>query len=79
MRVSLGPSTPGRSRDYGAAGQIGLEKAPDDYVTALVDVFREVSSARSRVLRDDGTLWLNLGDSYVHGKLPRSGSSPERR
>jgi len=40
--------------------QIGLEESPEEYVKALVDVFREVW----RVLRDDGTLWLNLGDSY---------------
>lgn len=48
-------------RDYGHDGQIGLEETPDMYVQRLVDVFREVR----RVLRDDGTLWLNLGDSYV--------------
>jgi DNA modification methylase len=47
-------------RDYGHAGQIGLEPTPDEFVAALVTVFREVR----RVLRDDGTLWLNLGDSY---------------
>ena len=47
-------------RDYGVDGQIGLEETPDAYVARLVDVFREVR----RVLRDDGTLWLNLGDSY---------------
>lgn len=47
-------------RDYGHAGQIGLEQTPNAYVAKLVDVFREVK----RVLRDDGTLWLNLGDSY---------------
>ena len=47
-------------RDYGHAGQIGLESTPDDYVAELVAVFREVK----RVLREDGTLWLNLGDSY---------------
>ncbi len=50
-------------RDYGVAGQIGLEPTPDDFVAKLVDVFREVR----RVLRDDGTLWLNLGDSYSPG------------
>jgi DNA modification methylase len=48
-------------RDYGVDGQIGLESCPDDYVAKLVSVFREVR----RVLRDDGTLWLNLGDSYA--------------
>jgi len=48
-------------RDYGHAGQIGLEATPDAYVAALVEVFREAR----RVLADDGTLWLNLGDSYA--------------
>jgi DNA modification methylase len=48
-------------RDYGNDAQIGLEQTPEDYVAALVDVFRGVR----RVLRDDGTVWLNLGDSYV--------------
>ena len=47
-------------RDYGHDGQIGLESTPDEYVAKLVAVFREVR----RVLREDGTLWLNLGDSY---------------
>lgn len=48
-------------RDYNVAGQIGLEPTPEDYVAQMVSVFREVR----RVLRDDGTLWLNLGDSYA--------------
>jgi DNA modification methylase len=48
-------------RDYGHAGQIGLEPTPDEYVAKLVEVFREVR----RLLRDDGTVWLNLGDSYA--------------
>ena len=48
-------------RDYGHAGQIGLEATPDAFVAEMVAVFREVR----RVLRDDGTLWLNLGDSYA--------------
>lgn len=48
-------------RDYGAAGQIGLEETPEVYVERLVQVFREVR----RVLTDDGTLWLNIGDSYA--------------
>jgi len=47
-------------RDYDAAGQIGLEDTPPAYVEALVGVFREVR----RVLKDDGILWLNLGDGY---------------
>ena len=48
-------------RDYGCEGQIGLEPTPDAYVAKMVEVFREVR----RVLRDDGTLWLNVGDSYA--------------
>lgn len=48
-------------RDYGAAGQIGLEASPEAYVVEMVAVFRAVR----RVLRRDGTLWLNLGDSYA--------------
>ena len=51
-------------RDYGVDGQIGLEQTPDAYVAELVSVFREVK----RVLRNDGTLWLNLGDSYAASK-----------
>ena len=47
-------------RDYGHDGQIGLEATPDEFIGKLVEVFREVR----RVLRDDGTLWLNIGDSY---------------
>jgi len=47
-------------RDYGVGGQFGLESTPDEYVQKLVEVFREVK----RVLKDEGTLWLNLGDSY---------------
>jgi DNA modification methylase len=50
-------------RDYGHGGQIGLEESPDAFVQQMVGVFREVK----RVLRDDGTLWLNLGDSYSPG------------
>ena len=48
-------------RDYGHEGQMGAEPTPDEFVAALVEVFREVR----RVLRDDGTVWLNLGDSYA--------------
>jgi site-specific DNA-methyltransferase (adenine-specific) len=48
-------------RDYGAEKQIGLEQHPNDYVNALVEVFREAR----RVLRNDGTFWLNIGDNYV--------------
>lgn len=50
-------------RDYGMDGQIGLEPTPDAFVVEMVAVFREVR----RVLRKDGTLWLNLGDSYAGG------------
>jgi DNA modification methylase len=55
-------------RDYGKEGQIGLEETPTDYINALVDVFREAK----RVLREDGTLWLNLGDTYA-GRALRGG------
>ena len=48
-------------RNYGENGQIGLEETPSEYIDKLVEVFREVR----RVLRDDGTLWLNIGDSYA--------------
>ena len=50
-------------RDYGVDGQMGLEETPDTYVAEMVALFREVW----RVLADDGTLWLNLGDSYAGG------------
>lgn len=56
-------------RDYGAEGQLGLEPTPDEYVSNMVDVFREVR----RVLRPDGMLWLNLGDSYA--RAPEKGGS----
>jgi DNA modification methylase len=56
-------------RDYGMADQIGLEQTPDAFVAELVSVFREVK----RVLRDDGTLWLNLGDSYAGSGKGRNG------
>ncbi|MBU5213235.1 DNA methyltransferase, partial [Heyndrickxia oleronia] len=48
-------------RDYGVDEQIGLESSVDEYVLALKNVFHEVK----RVLKDDGTLWLNLGDAYA--------------
>ena len=56
-------------RDYGHPGQIGRESTPEDFVAAMVAVFREVR----RVLRDDGTLWLNLGDTYAAN---RGGTTP---
>ena len=62
-------------RDYGVAGQLGLESTPAEYVEKMVAVFREVK----RVLRDDGTLWLNLGDSYAGswGAQGRQGETGE--
>ena len=48
-------------RDYQVAGQLGLEPTPEEYVTKLVDIFTKVY----RVLKDEGTLWLNLGDTYI--------------
>ncbi|WP_447789412.1 DNA-methyltransferase [Pseudomonas farris] len=48
-------------RDYGVDGQIGLEETPAEFIGRLVEVFREVR----RVLRDDGTAWVNMGDSYA--------------
>jgi DNA modification methylase len=50
-------------RDYGHAGQLGLERTPEEYVARMVEVFREVR----RVLADDGTLWLNLGSTFAGG------------
>lgn len=51
-------------RDYGCPGQIGLEETSDEYVQKMTRLFREVH----RVLKDDGTLWLNLGDTYGDDK-----------
>lgn len=48
-------------RDYGMDNQIGLEQTPEEYINKLVEVFREVK----RILKDDGTLWVNIGDSYA--------------
>jgi DNA modification methylase len=48
-------------RDYKCDGQIGLEKTPDEYIATLVDVFRHVRE----LLVDDGTLWVNIGDTYA--------------
>lgn len=55
-------------RDYGVDGQLGLEKTPEEYVEKMVAVFMEVH----RVLKKDGVLWLNMGDSYSRGKLGRA-------
>lgn len=59
-------------RDYGVDGQMGHEATPEQFVARLVEVCREVW----RVLRDDGTLWLNLGDSYYNGNGQPKGSDP---
>ncbi len=59
-------------RDYGVVGQIGLEQTPAEFVSRLVEVFREVR----RVLRDDGTLWLNIGDSYA-STAPGTRNAPQ--
>ena len=55
-------------RDYGVEGQLGLEKTPEEYVIKLVEIFREAK----RVLKNEGTLWLNLGDSY---STPKEGKA----
>lgn len=60
-------------RDYGIPGQIGLENDPDDYIESLVSVFSEAH----RVLADDGTLWLNIGDSYTSGG--RTWRAPDKK
>jgi DNA modification methylase len=57
-------------RNYHVDGQLGQEKTPEEYVENLVKVFREAK----RVLRDDGTLWLNLGDSYASGGMSNPSS-----
>jgi len=58
-------------RDYGVAGQIGLEATPDAFVDELVAVFADIR----RVLRPDGTLWMNLGDTYMGGRSGGIGTS----
>lgn len=60
-----------RLRDYGVANQVGQEASPEKFVTELVEIFREVR----RVLRPDGSLWLNLGDSYVSSGGTHDGRS----
>lgn len=62
-------------RDYGHDDQIGLEATPEEYIAKMVEVFREVR----RVLRDDGTLWLNIGDSYSSGGKGGGGSFMRER
>lgn len=63
-------------RDYGVQGQLGLEKTPEEYIENLTAVFGHIR----RILRDDGTLWLNLGDTYCtvpHG--PKGHNSSDRK
>jgi len=50
-------------RDYGIDGQLGLERTPEEYIGKMVEIFQEVR----RVLRKDGTCWLNMGDCYATG------------
>lgn len=59
-------------RDYGCNGQIGLEDTPEEYISKLVNVFREVK----RVLKQDGTLWVNIGDSYA-GSMKGGANYPD--
>lgn len=61
-------------RDYGVDGQIGMEATPEAFVARMVEVFREVR----RVLRKDGTLWLNLGDAYANPTNGGNGASGGR-
>lgn len=61
-------------RNYSVDGQIGLEDSPQAFIARLVELFEEVR----RVLREDGTLWLNLGDSYASGEVGRHDSRSER-
>lgn len=65
-------------RDYGVAGQIGLEPTPQEHISGLVEVFREVR----RVLRSDGTCWVNYGDAYANtgpsGPQGKSGARASR-
>ena len=60
-------------RDYGHEEQLGLEQTPDEYVANMVEVFRDVRDA----LADDGTLWLNLGDSYASSTKAAVGIKPK--
>ena len=61
-------------RDYGVEDQIGLEESIGEYVSNLVSVFREIR----RILTDDGTAWLNIGDSYAHPNTGGQGASGGR-
>lgn len=59
-----------RQRDYGNAGQIGLEQTPEEYIATMVGVFRDVR----RILRSDGTCWINIGDKWASGGNGGGGS-----
>lgn len=61
-------------RDYGHDGQIGLEQSPEEYIAAMVEVFRCVWD----VLNDDGTLWLNIGDSYYNYRPGKGQTLPKQ-
>jgi site-specific DNA-methyltransferase (adenine-specific) len=52
-------------RDYSTQNQIGIEKTPNDYINRLLEIFDQIK----RVLKEDGTLWLNIGDKYIDGSL----------
>ncbi len=60
-------------RDYGEDGQMGLEETPEEYIAGMVRLFREVR----RTLTDDGTLWLNIGDSYAGSRSGPQGEGGE--
>jgi DNA modification methylase len=62
-------------RDYGVEGALGLEPTPEAFIAAMVEVFREVK----RVLRNDGTLWLNMGDSYAHASGGYNPTAPSNK
>lgn len=62
-------------RDYGTDGQLGLEDTPEEYVENMVKIFREVR----RVLRDDGTIWLNIGDGYASNSKGRNNPGTGQR
>lgn len=61
-------------RDYGAEGQMGLERTPDAYLDRMVELFAEVR----RVLKKDGVAWVNMGDCYATG-AGKVGRMPRRR
>src|SRR5215471_5655227 len=61
-------------RDYGVPGQLGLQQTPDEFISELCDVFNEVR----RVLKPEGTVWVNLGDSYQNAKGQAGGNDPKQ-